>query len=140
MTDDEVELVAQALAKAGGTAWYPGPGHGTLIRLVSDRYRERARLAITALDRHRAQMVSGDASETAQEKQHCSESGMKAACRDAKADAILVGATVIYRPSEDSCAYAYRVERVSGQKAYLVPVDQDDAGWVPISALVSNAH
>ena len=54
MTEDEVEAVAEELAKAGGVAWYPGRARGPLVRIVSDRYRDRARLAIAALDRYRA--------------------------------------------------------------------------------------
>jgi hypothetical protein len=54
VTEDEVEAVAEELAKAGGVAWYPGRSRGPLLRIVSDRYRDRARLAIAALDRYRA--------------------------------------------------------------------------------------
>src|SRR4028118_256494 len=54
VTEDEVEAVAEELAKAGGVAWYPGRERGPLLRIVSDRYRDRARLAIAALDRYRA--------------------------------------------------------------------------------------
>ena len=55
MTEDEIEAVAEELAKAGGVSWYPGREGGTLLKVVSDRYRDRARLAIAALDRYRAQ-------------------------------------------------------------------------------------
>src|SRR3712207_9556857 len=54
MTAEEVEVVAEELAKIGGIAWYPGREEGTLIRAVTDRYRDRARLAIAALARLRA--------------------------------------------------------------------------------------
>src|SRR3954471_2147771 len=53
VTEDEIEVVAEELAKAGGLSWYPGRQHGSLLRVVSDRYRDRARLAIAALDRCR---------------------------------------------------------------------------------------
>ena len=53
MTDDEVEAVAAELAKAGGVSWHPGQERGPL-KLVIDRYRDRARLAIAALERVRA--------------------------------------------------------------------------------------
>src|SRR3954465_12730071 len=54
VTDEEIEAVAEELAKAGGTSWYPGRTRGALLRSVSERYRDRARLAIAALDRLRA--------------------------------------------------------------------------------------
>ena len=53
MTEGEVEAVAAELAKAGGVSWHSGQERGPL-KLVMDRYRDRARLAIAALDRVRA--------------------------------------------------------------------------------------
>jgi hypothetical protein len=53
MTDEEVEAVAAELAKAGGVSWHAGQEHGPL-KLVMDRYRDRARLAIATLERIRA--------------------------------------------------------------------------------------
>ena len=54
MTEEEIEAVAEELAKAGGLSWHPGRTRGPLLRTVSERYRDRARLAIEALDRLRA--------------------------------------------------------------------------------------
>ena len=54
VTDEEIEAVAEELAKAGGVSWYPGRTRGALLRSVSERYRDRAKLAIAALDRVRA--------------------------------------------------------------------------------------
>jgi hypothetical protein len=53
MTEDEVEAVAAELAKAGGLSWHSGQERGPL-KLVMDRYRDRARLAIATLERARA--------------------------------------------------------------------------------------
>ena len=53
MTECEVEAVAAELAKAGGVSWHSGQERGPL-KLVMDRFRARARLAIAALDRVRA--------------------------------------------------------------------------------------
>jgi hypothetical protein len=53
MTDDEVEAVAVELAKAGGVSWHSGQGRRPL-KLVMDRFRDRARLVITALERVQA--------------------------------------------------------------------------------------
>ena len=54
MTEEEIEVVAEELAKIGGVTWYPGREKGSLIRVVCDRYRDRARVAIEALERYRA--------------------------------------------------------------------------------------
>ena len=54
MTDEEIEAVAEELAKIGGLSWYPGRTDGPLLRPISERYRDRARVAIAALDRVRA--------------------------------------------------------------------------------------
>ena len=54
MTDDEVELLAQELAKVGGTSWYPGRQPYPILRVVTDRYRDQARAIISAYDRMRA--------------------------------------------------------------------------------------
>jgi len=54
MTEEEIEVVAEELAKIGGVSWYSGREKGSLVRVVCDRYRERARLAIEALERCRA--------------------------------------------------------------------------------------
>lgn len=32
MTEEEVDVVAEELAKMGGTAWYPGRQQGSLLR------------------------------------------------------------------------------------------------------------
>jgi hypothetical protein len=50
MTDEEVEIVAQELAKIGGTSWYPGREPGAILRPVTDRYRDQARVIIRAFD------------------------------------------------------------------------------------------
>ena len=63
MTEDEIDAVAEELAKAGGLSWYPGRERGPLLKVVSDRYRDRARLAIAALDRCRAQKAGATSKE-----------------------------------------------------------------------------
>jgi hypothetical protein len=61
MTECEVDAVAAELAKAGGVSWHSGQKRDPL-KLVMDRYRDRAHLAIAALDRVRAaeQSISQD--------------------------------------------------------------------------------
>ncbi len=54
MTEDEVEIVAQEMAKIGGTTWYPSRTSGAVFRVVNERYKDRARVAIATLERLRA--------------------------------------------------------------------------------------
>ena len=54
MTEEEVEVLAQELAKVGGTAWYPGRQASPLLRVVTNRYREQARVIIAAYDELRS--------------------------------------------------------------------------------------
>ena len=41
MTDEEIEVVAEELAKRDGLSWYPGRRQGPLTRLVTDYYRDK---------------------------------------------------------------------------------------------------
>jgi hypothetical protein len=100
MTDDEIEVVAQELAKIGGTSWYPGREEGSLIRVLSDRYRDRARIAIAALDRYRA---GSQAPATEAPPEPPLRSGP--ALPD---DRFGIGTTVIYRPPGRSRAHPGR--------------------------------
>jgi hypothetical protein len=50
MTDEEIEVVAEELAKSGGTSCYPGRVQGPLMRVVTEHYREQACAVIAALD------------------------------------------------------------------------------------------
>jgi hypothetical protein len=131
VTEDEVEAVAEELAKAGGVAWYPGRSRGPLLRMVSDRYRDRARLAIAALDRYRAHKAGVAPADTPdsidvgpipeQPQAHApSDSGIR------------VGTTVVYRPPGEQRAYPCRVEKIEGGRAYLVPFLRPWTSWVPI--------
>ena len=130
MTDEEVEYVAKELAKIGGTSWYPGRERGPLMRVVSNRYRDRARVAIAALERFRAAkdaaLVQDDPlvrtdDETAGADGH---------------EHVQPGATVIYRPPGDLRAYPCRVVRVDGSRAYLEPALETCTGWVSIDKLL----
>jgi hypothetical protein len=131
VTEDEIEVVAEELAKAGGLSWYPGRQHGSLLRVVSDRHRDRARLAIAALDRYRApkaHAVSPDSVET-------EPLPVRAGGATTPDNTVHVGATVIYRPPGERRAYPCRVERVEEGQAYLVPQLRTWTGWVPLENL-----
>src|SRR4051812_40583304 len=108
MTEEEVEVVAEELAKIGGTAWYPGRQQGPLLREVTERYREQARAVIAALERRRAchdaaaspdHVKGGDCKVDTLSQAHGSHG-------------IQPGATVVYRPAGDPRAYPCRVVEI----------------------------
>jgi hypothetical protein len=126
MTDQEVETVAEELAKVGGVSWYPGREHGPVVKIVCDRYRDRARVAIAALERLRAG-VGGAASVSA--SSHADVHGDRT---PASYGQLQLGSVVIYRAPGDRRAYACQVVRIEANRAYLVPCPRPDVGWVEI--------
>ncbi len=135
MTEEEIELVAEELAKIGGVAWYPGREKGTLMRVVCDRYRDRARVAIEALDRFRASREA-DSAPSQDNRQAAGPTQGKQPCRSDVDDDIRPGATVIYRPPGDRRAYSCRVVEIEGNRAYLAPILRACTDWVSIEHLV----
>jgi hypothetical protein len=131
MTDEEIEVVAEELAKVGGVAWYPGRTQGSLLRAVSERYRDRARVAIAAVERLRARKEgSNPPGESA------SETPLAGGRPDLPTgDTLQVGATVVYRPPGDRRAIACLIKGLDGRQAYLVPYPQPDVGWVALDNL-----
>jgi hypothetical protein len=130
MTEDEIEAVARELAKIGGLSWYPGRTRGPLLRAVSERYRDRARVAITALERLRAgkggTAAPQGSPEAAGTTSQASEPG----------DHLQIGAVVVYRPPGDRRAMPCRITRMDEGRAYLVPCPESDIGWVSLDDLV----
>ena len=131
MTDDEVEAVAAELAKAGGVSWHSGQERGPL-KLVMDRYRDRARLAIAALERVRSakQSISPDLAD-----QH--HRTPQASPKPFRNDAVTVGSLVLFRPPGDKRTYPCRVQRVDGSRVYLTPELPTCTGWVDLDTLSS---
>jgi len=131
MTEEEIEVVAEELAKIGGVTWYPGREKGTLMRVVCDRYRDRARVAIEALERYRAGQqasLTQDNVRIGTQTRDCPP--------PAPDEAIRPGATVIYRPPGDRRAYSCRVVEIEGNRAYLAPILRACTEWVSIEHLV----
>ncbi|RDI52554.1 hypothetical protein [Microvirga subterranea] len=126
MTEEEIEAVAEELAKIGGVSWYPGRAPGPLLRVVSERYRDRARVAIATLDRLRA----GTSAIGSQQATEVSAQG------PASGDQLQIGAIVVYRPPGDQRAIPCRVEKLDEGRAYLVPCPRPDVGWVSVENLV----
>jgi hypothetical protein len=130
MTEEEIEVVAEELAKIGGVAWYPGREKGSILRVVSDRYRDRARAAIEALDRFRSSHpqtgVVQDNSDVAPPPVSTEE--------------IKPGATVVYRPPGDRRAYPCRVVEIEGSRAYLAPILRSCTDWVSIEHLIPQSE
>ncbi len=131
MTEEEIEAVAEELAKIGGVSWYPGRAPGPLLRVVSERYRDRARVAIAALDRLRAANGASATNGASSDASAHDESGSSA-----PGDQLEVGAIVVYRPPGDQRAIPCRVEKLDEGRAYLVPCPRPDVGWVAVDSLV----
>jgi hypothetical protein len=133
MNDEEVEAVAAELARAGGVSWHSGQEHGPL-KLVMNRYRERARRAIATLDRVRAaqQGISLDL--------RMSETSKPSSTANLDLDfhdTVSVGSLVLYRPPGDQRSYPCRVEKRDGDRVYLVPELPVCTGWVDLKTVSS---
>jgi hypothetical protein len=129
VTEEEIEAVAHELAKAGGSSWYPGRSSGPILRAVHKRYRDRAQVAIAALDRFRAARDATVLPDSAAPKQeHVSENS-------ALEDQFQVGTIVVYRPPGDQRALSCRIEKIEDGRAYLVPVPHRPIGWVSLGSL-----
>lgn len=132
MTEEEIEIVAEELAKIGGVTWYPGREKGTLMRVVCDRYRDRARVAIAALDRYRA---GQQPTALSQDNRPVDKRVTNDSPHSSPHDDIRPGATVIYRPPGDRRAYSCRVVEIEGNRAYLSPILRACTDWVSIEHL-----
>jgi hypothetical protein len=136
MTDDEVEAVAAELAKAGGVSWHSGQERGPL-KLVMDRYRDRARLAIATLERLRA--AKQGSSPDPNWAEHSMGLRAKTNLEPVADEVVSAGSLVLYRPPGDKRTYPCRIERIAGDRAYLVPEIPTCTGWVDLRNLSSPA-
>ena len=131
MSDDEIEAVAAELAKAGGVSWHLGQERGPL-KLVMDRYRDRARLAIATLERLRAAKQALTPNPT---KVETLEPSAAPNHEPVSHDEVSVGSLVLFRPPGDKRTYPCRIERVEGSRVYLVPELPTCTGWVDLDNL-----
>lgn len=129
MTDEEVEVVAEELAKIGGVTWYPGRQRShPIVRVVTERYRAQARVAIAALERLRAHQEPGAPN-------HEPDDLPCIAAESSHDGMVHPGATVIYRPAGERRAYPCRVVEIRGERAYLAPILRLCVGWVSVERL-----
>ncbi len=131
VTEEEIDVVAQELAKVGGLAWYPGRTEGPLLRTVSHRYRDRARVAIAALERLRASQECSTTVEGTPTSTLTSSGSSEAD----PGDHLQVGAVVVYRPPGERRAVPCRIEKIEDGRAYLVPCPRSAVGWVSLDDL-----
>ncbi|WP_210345868.1 hypothetical protein [Microvirga soli] len=132
MTEDEIEYVAQEMAKVGGVSWYPGRTSGGLLRNVCERYRDRARVAIAALDRVRTDPQAADVPVIEQSRESVASEGSD----EAPNNKLEVGSIVVHRPPGDQRAIECQVTQIEGGCVYLVPCPRHDVGWVAIDSAV----
>ena len=121
MTEQEVEAVAELLAKVG-SSYYPERTKPTL-RTINNKHREVAQLVLQALEQMRGR--GEDPDERPDEG---------ASFSFADADLLYVGAAVVYRPPGEKRAITCLIEKMERGRAYLVPTPQK-IGWVPSHTL-----
>jgi hypothetical protein len=131
MTEEEIEAVAQELAKVGGLSWYPGRPQGPLLRAVSERYRDRARVAIAALERLKARKERRVEPQSSPLESSVCQNSPSAE----EVNHLQVGAVVVYRPPGERRTMACQIQKIEAGRAYLVPCPQSEVGWVSLDDL-----
>jgi hypothetical protein len=130
MTDDEIQVVAEELAKVGGLSWYPGRPSGAFLRAVSEDYREQARVVIATLDHLRARKPQASV-----EPEPTSATSLShRASPSVPTDALCVGAVVEYHPPGDKRTITCRIEELEEGRARLEPLVKPDIDWVALDS------
>jgi len=132
MKEDEVEIVAEELAKVGGLSWYPGRPDGAFLRAVSDRYRQHARVIIETLDKLRASKTTQSTSQTPNTMMPPTSEALPSLPNRG----LQIGSVVRYRPPRDRRSILCRIEKLEEGQAFLVPFSTVEIGWVALDALV----
>jgi hypothetical protein len=128
LTEEEIKLVAEVLANIGGN-WYPERARSE-SKPVTNRHREVARLIVAAVERSKA------ANQNATDIGSASERSLEAPSSNSAEDEKLhVGATALYRPPGDKRTFACRIEKLEGNRAYVVP-EHREIGWVSTHSLL----
>jgi len=128
MTEDEVEAIAELLAKVSGT-WYPERTRPAL-RTIGKRHRDVAQLILAELE----QLRGAEQAVETMDGQTLERLDEASAFNFAGEDQLYVGASVVYRPPGEKRAITCWVEKMEQGRAYLVPVHQE-IGWVPTHTL-----
>ena len=128
MTEDEVEAIAELLAKVSGN-WYPERTRPAL-RAISKRHRDVAQLVLAQLEQFRG----ADRGVKQIENPPLERSDEANAFNFAGDDQLYVGATVVYRPPGEKRAITCWIEKMERGRAYLIPTHLE-IGWVPIQTL-----
>jgi hypothetical protein len=129
VTDDEIQVVAEELAKVGGLSWYPGRPSEAFLKALTQDYLEHARAAIAALDRMRASRGQISNEPGAPLAEAPSHPGPK----PDTADTLKVGDVVEFHPPGDKRTITCRIEELKEGHARLEPMDKPDIGWVTLS-------
>lgn len=133
MTDEEVEVVAEELAKIVSVPWSPGYEKSPFVRVVSDSHRAEARTIIAALERIRPSR-NGFTCEAPQS----SESHVN--MRWGIGEGVRPGVTVVYRPSGEQRANPFQIVEIQGDRAYLAPILRTCIGWVSMERLQTSSE
>lgn len=128
MTDEEIEVVAEELAKLISVSWAPGYETTPLIHVVTECHRAKARAIITALDQIRP-VRSGSSFQAPRSNEP------QGISYERRSGDVRPGMTVIYRPPGDQCAYPCRIVEIQGNHAYLAPILRTCVGWISIERL-----
>ena len=128
MTDEEIEVVAEELAKLVHVPWAPGYETTPLLHVVTECHRAEARAILAALD----QIRPGRSGSSFQAPRSNEPQGISCQSRSGE---VRPGRTVIYRPPGDQRAYPFRIVEIQGNRAYLAPILRTCVGWISIERL-----
>jgi hypothetical protein len=107
MTDEEIEVVAEELAKLVHVPWAPGYETTPLLDVVTECHRAEARAILAALD----QIRPGRSGSSFQAPRSNEPQGIS--CQSRSGD-VRPGMTVIYRPPGEQRAYPCRIVKSKG--------------------------